>query len=263
MATVPASDAPSRRISLVGPLNFRDLGGYAGADGRTVRWRRVFRSDSLFRVTPEDAAHVVEELGLATIVDLRTAEEVAHFGRGALESSGLHYHQVPILDETQRTDPELIPKRPLEDLYLLMLDTAASQMARVLRLLATHDTHPVVFHCAVGKDRTGIVAAVLLKLLGVSDDDVVADYALTAEVMPTMIERFRAYADREGKERLREVPAHVFSAEPATMRAVLDALRHRYGSVDGYAAAIGLRPDEVEALRAALLGPVAGPALAQ
>ena len=261
MATAPAPDVPARRISLVGPLNFRDLGGYRGADGRTVRWRRVFRSDSLFRVTPEDAAHVVEELGLATIVDLRTAEEIAVFGRGALESAGLHYHHVPILDETQRTDPELFPKRPLDELYVLMLDTAGHQVAKVLRLLAGHDAHPVVFHCAAGKDRTGVVAAVLLGLLGVDDEDVVADYALTAEVMPTMIERFRAYAESRGE--VREMPAHAFSADPSTMRAVLDALRRRYGSVEGYAAALGLGPDVVEELRAALLTPVAGPALAQ
>jgi protein tyrosine/serine phosphatase len=90
-----------RRVRLGGPLNFRDLGGYATVDGGVVRWRRVFRSDTLCHVTAEDVEHLVDELGLVTIIDLRTVAELEREGRGALAESEVDYHHIPIFDETQ------------------------------------------------------------------------------------------------------------------------------------------------------------------
>src|SRR5262245_57936748 len=89
-----------RRILLSGPVNFRDLGGYETAEGRQVRWRRLFRSDSLGPVTAEDARLLTEDIGLLAVVDLRTSREVARDGRGGLADVALHYHHVPLLEDT-------------------------------------------------------------------------------------------------------------------------------------------------------------------
>lgn len=239
---------PERRIVLAGPVNFRDLGGYPAGDGRRVRWRLVFRSDSLGPVTEADAAHLTDELGLVTVVDLRSTEEVAKEGRGALVDHALSYHHRPLF--------EIIPGErrqwpgSLHELYRNLLREASGPVADVLRIIGEADAHPVVFHCVAGKDRTGVVAAVLLGLLGVEDDDIVADYALTEEVMPAMIERWRRGPNQPPVE---ELPAHILRAEADTMRRLLAILEEEYGSIAGYAAAGGIDPDFVRALRRTLL----------
>lgn len=245
-----SSSSPRRRIELAGPVNFRDLGGYAAGDGRRVRWRRVFRSDSLGPVTPADASHLTEELGLVSVVDLRSTHEVEKEGRGALVDAAVEYHHLPLFEVVPGVRPEW--PDTLHDLYRTLLRDSADRVAAVLGVIATAEAHPVVFHCVAGKDRTGVVAAVLLGLLGVSKDDIVSDYALTQEIMPVMLERWRRSSDRPDEK---EFPAHVLQAEAHTMRRLLDLLDEDYGSVTGYARAGGVTDEVVGALRAHLLEP--------
>lgn len=239
---------PERRIQLAGPLNFRDLGGNPAQDGRRVRWRRVFRSDSLGPVTPADAAHLTDELGLVSVVDLRSTSEVAQQGRGALADAAVDYHHLPLFEVvagTRREWPDA-----LHEVYRRLLNDSAGQVTAVLRTIAEAETHPVVFHCVAGKDRTGVVAAVLLGLLGVSDDDIVADYALTQDVMPMMLARWRTSSTQPDE---REFPAHVLRAEADTMRRLLDLIEAEHGSLRGYARAGGITDEIVDALQAHLL----------
>ncbi len=244
---------PERRIELAGPINFRDLGGYPTADGRHVRWRRVFRSDSLGPVTHEDAAHLTEELGLVTVVDLRSSEEVKKEGRGALVDAAVRYHHLPLFEVTPGVDTEW--PGSLHDFYRGLLRDASDKVARVLHVIAEADAHPIVFHCVAGKDRTGVVAAVLLGLLGVCDDDIIADYALTQEVMPAMIDRWNSQPEISPDK---DFPAHILRAEATTMHRLLEIIGEEYGSLPGYAAAGGIGDDVVQALQRALLVP-AGP----
>ena len=243
------TDVPERRrITLAGPINFRDLGGYPTADEKRVRWGRVFRSDSLGPVTEEDATHLTEELGLLTVVDLRSTKEVQEEGRGALVNARVDYHHLPLFEVVsgqKRVWPDT-----LHELYRGLLRDAIGQVSKVLRVIAEAESHPVVFHCVAGKDRTGVVAAVLLGLLGVSEDDIVADYALTQEVMPVMLERWRTRANQPNAK---EFPAHILRAEAETMRRLLAILDEDYGSLRGYAEAGGITDTVVGNLRAALL----------
>jgi protein-tyrosine phosphatase len=240
-----------RRIPLSGPVNFRDLGGYETADGQQVRWRRLFRSDSLGPVTAEDARLLTEELGLLAVVDLRTTREVDREGRGGLADVALHYHHVPLLE-----DVEALPDRPfdrsLHEAYAYMLARCAGRISEALQVIASEVAeHPTVFHCVAGKDRTGVVAALVLAFLGVSDEDIVADYALTQDVMPAMIERFprRALRSSAGVR----YPSPVLRAEADTMRQTLAVLAEEYGSAAGWAAAANVDPAVVTKLCAALL----------
>ena len=132
---------------------------------------------------------------------------------------------------------------------------AGGQILAALQVLADPDALPAVFHCTAGKDRTGVLSAIVLSLLGVDEPTVVADYALSGAAMERLRAKLiRKYPDgREAIENLDEV----FSADPAQMELLLDHLRERHGSVDQYVADIGAGPDLVQRLRAGLLEPVA------
>lgn len=239
---------PERRIELVGPVNFRDLGGYPAGDGHRVRWRRVFRSDSLGPVTDEDATHLTDELGLITVIDLRSTQEVEEEGRGALLHAAVDYHHLPLFEVVPGVQREW--PGSLHELYRNLLRDAADQIKRVFDVIAEAESHPVVFHCVAGKDRTGIIAAVLLGLLGVGQVDIVTDYALTQEVMPAMIERWE---QKRREPEKKEFPAHILRAEAKTMRRLLGIIAEEYGSIAGYASFGGVSDDAVRSLRSALL----------
>ena len=245
-----------RRVTLDGPANFRDLGGYAAGPNR-LRRGRGFRSDSLSRLSESDVRHIVDELGVATVVDLRAGHEVETYGHGPLGSHGVVVHHLPIADETRRDRVERPPDAPdpstmsLDEIYLIMLDRYADRFVGVLRVLADETTHPIVFHCAAGKDRTGLVAALLLSLLGVDDDVIATDYALTAEHIDELVARHRAQATAEGSAV--EVSDAFLAAEAAVMRNLLAEMRLRYGSAEAYLEGHGLEPAAVATLRRALL----------
>ena len=260
----PMTTSRTRRVGLDGPANFRDLGGYPAGDHR-LRHGVVFRSDSLSRMSDADVRHVVEELGVVTVVDLRAGHEVETYGHGPLAAAGVTVHHLPIVDETRPGRVERAPDAPdpstltLDAIYLMMLERFGPRFAAVLAVLADQTTHPIVFHCAAGKDRTGLVAALLLSALGVDDDTVAADYALTAEHLDELVARHHAQAAAQGIEV--EVADAVFGAEASVMRAVLTGVRARYGSVAAYLEQQGLEPGAIDALRTALLEPasVGGP----
>jgi protein-tyrosine phosphatase len=253
------AEAP-RRIELDGPANFRDLGGYPTLDGR-LRRGRVFRSDSLSRLSTDDVRELVDGLGLVTVVDLRAGHEVETYGHGPLGSHGVVVHHLPIADETRAEHVERPPDAPdpatmtLDEIYVLMLDRYADRFVRVLRALADERSHPIVFHCAAGKDRTGIVAALLLSVLGVDDELIAADYAVTAEHIDELLERHRAQAD-SGAAPV-EVGDAFLAAEIDVMRRTLRELRERHGGAEQYLEAHGLEPDALAALRRAFVEPAA------
>ena len=126
--------------------------------------------------------------------------------------------------------------------------------AEAYRRLAAPDALPGLFHCAVGKDRTGLLAALVLSSLGVSDDDVVADYALSQEAMDRLV----TWAIGEGQDlaaRINGVPTAHLAAEPEAMRRLLTWVRESYGSTPAYLVALGVSADAIDALAAALLTP--------
>jgi protein-tyrosine phosphatase len=249
-----------RLIPLEGPANFRDLGGYENDRGQLVRPGRVFRSDSLSFMSDADVVHVTEVLGLRTVIDLRAGTEVEKFTHGpleTLESLPVTVWHMPIVDETRReyegrdaeawSSGEVIP---LDDLYLLMLNRFGHRFVAVLDLIANEDNQPVVFHCAAGKDRTGLVAMLLLALLGVDREIIAADYALTHERMPVLLERHQARANEGG---VAEIGKQRWAVDAVAMAAVIDRLIADHGSIEGYVLAHGLRPDAIAGLRSSLL----------
>jgi protein tyrosine/serine phosphatase len=227
-----------RHLDLEGAWNFRDLGGYVGRDGRPVRWRRLFRADGLDRLTEADLLRV-EELGLRTVIDLRTGDEVAK-GRIAESTGDVAWHHLPMLDVLPPREDyhDWVGPSYVAEQYMSMAESAGTSIAAFLGLLCDADAYPVVYHCFAGKDRTGILTALVLGLLGVDDADIAADYALSQLAMGRLLEWLRAQYGANVAEIESSAPA-IIAAEPATMNEFLDRFRAAYGSFDAYAAGLG------------------------
>jgi protein-tyrosine phosphatase len=240
-----------RLIDLAGCLNFRDLGGYPTADGRRVRWRQVFRSDALHRLTGDDVERLRAEIGLGCVVDLRSTSELRSEGRGLLEAHAMAFHHVPLFDGAVTSETrEQAALMDLTDRYVLMAEFAKAPIARVVTILAETD-RPAVFHCAAGKDRTGVLSAILLGLLGVADEVIVADYAATQENLDAIVERLMA---SEGYQTmLANLPAETLHANPETMLGFLARLRAAHGDVAGYARDAGVDDEAIARLRTRML----------
>lgn len=245
--------APSfeRRIELGGATNFRDVGGYPAAGGRRTRWRAVFRADGLSRLTESDL-EVMSDLGLRTVIDLRSSFELEQ-GRFPVDRVPVAFHHFPLLDELPNPERFVMVPGMLGVQYREMARDAAPQIASALRLLVMPGTLPAVIHCTAGKDRTGVLVAVLLSLLGVPDETVVEDYARSAANMTRLRAQLIARYP-EGRETI-ENADEMFAARPEYMHDLLEDLRAEYATMNGYAAAAGVGPDVVESLRAALLEP--------
>ncbi|HUC05126.1 MAG TPA: tyrosine-protein phosphatase [Acidimicrobiales bacterium] len=240
-----------RMIALQGAVNFRDLGGYETADGRHTRWRVLFRADGLGELTPDDYA-ILRELDIRTVVDLRSAGELEN-GRFDVDSHPVAFHHFPFMETLPH--PEVFERAPglLAERYKEMLDDAGPQIVGALRALSAPDARPAVFHCTAGKDRTGILSALVLLLVGVPEATVVHDYALSGEAMARLREKIIAkYPDsREVIETLEET----FSANPDHMVGLLRHMHEHYGTVEDYVRAKGLDPSVIVRLRDELLEP--------
>ena len=244
---------PSRTIPFDAVFNFRDLGGYRADGGRAVRWRRLFRADGLHRLLPEEAERI-RELGIATVIDLRTAEEVATRGRFPDDIAGVDYHHLAMFDVEPEWPPEDDNPTYLADRYAEMLETGRTTVATSLRLLADEASYPLVFHCAAGKDRTGILAAVILGLLGVPEDVIAEDYALSHAAMEGLQQWVVANMP-EVAEAQSAIPPSVFGADATTMTAFLDHLERAHGSIEALVRDLGVDDATIARVREALLTP--------
>jgi protein-tyrosine phosphatase len=240
-----------RIIDLEGAVNFRDLGGYATVDGQHTRWRVLFRADGLSELTGDDLA-VFRQLGIRTVIDLRTGHELEQ-SRFDVEAHPVEFHHFPFI-KSLANDGEF-DRAPgfLGAQYRQMLDDAAPQIVGALSALAAPDARPAVFHCTAGKDRTGLLSALVLSLLGVPEETVVADYALSGAAMARLRAKLLVkYPD--GKLLIEDSDA-VFSADPSNMVALFAHLKERFGTVSEYAASIGVPDEVVASLRRAMLEP--------
>ncbi|WP_156726013.1 tyrosine-protein phosphatase [Streptomyces apocyni] len=241
----------SRHIAFARLHNFRDLGGYRTADSRTVRWRRLYRSDSLSKLQGADLDRF-RSLGVRTVIDLRYPWEIARKGR-VPDSPGLTYVNLSVehrpYDQAE-IDPSVDPWRYLADRFAEVALDGAVELREALRVIAYGD-EPQVFHCASGKDRTGLLAAIVLSLLGVADDDIAADFALTE----LATERLVADWKTAHPGRTLRWPGYGRAPEEV-IRLVLSDLNDTYGSVHDYAVKhVGVDDSLISELRAQLLTP--------
>lgn len=250
---VRRSQTAQRCISLAEVYNLRDVGGYPTTDCRRVRWGHIFRADGLHRANQTDRDGI-RALGIRTVIDLRSWDEVAAGHVSVVAIGAERFHHLPVLHSLDATlGPAAVtdPEETLAHTYGKMLEEGSLAIALALRVMADPSSHPVVFHCAAGKDRTGILAAVLLSILGVDDATVAEDYALSAPAVERMVSRLMVSA-AAGSE-VPVIPEWLLSAPAGAMRLTLDGLRHRHGSVEGYLLDAGVPTEMLQTLRRLLL----------
>jgi protein-tyrosine phosphatase len=228
---------PTIDIKLSAPVNLRDLGGIP-IEGGILRDGLALRADDLSVITDKDARALVDG-GLAAVIDLRTNDEAALTGRGPLSGYPVAYHHLPLMESISAGMPDgdvpVIEHAAMGEMYARMVENAAPQLASALGIIALAPG-ATAFHCAAGRDRTGVLAAVLLLALGATDDDIVTDYARTSPNMPAILERTKptigALMARLGFD-LDAMTAVTLSEEPMdiAMHTMLDRLRERHGDV--------------------------------
>jgi len=244
LATVP------RLLPLVGAYNFRDLGGYPTRDGRTTRWGQLYRSDTLHELTDADL-NVLREVGLSSIIDLRTTAELERTGRGLLGAEPVRHVHLPVVQEEGAGQGA--PSEAQTDLaqrYRWYLEVGRGALVSALTMVGDPESYPLVFHCAAGKDRTGVLAALVLDIVGVERNVIVEDYVLTASRMDLILSRGLGLPDAEA--RLAEVPQFLLRAEAVTMEAFLDGLYERSGGARGWALEAGVPEESLDAMPALL-----------
>ena len=269
-------------LELDGLVNARDVGGLPTVDGRTTRAGVLLRADNLQDLTPSDVSRLVDEIGLRTVVDLRSSGEVHLAGPTPLDGKVAH-HQLSLIPEwdgepdreeveraveqavlnegdVEKALPSLAdfgrrPEKDPSDLtshYVGYVQNAGANVARALKVLADPDAGPTLVHCAAGKDRTGVVVALALSLAGVTRDAVVADYLRSAERADRILARLQA-TDAYGPS-LKDVPVADITPRAASMEGFLDHVDRAYGGPHALAAALGVTEEEVARIGVRLLG---------
>ena len=237
-----------RWLPIEGCVNFRDLGGYRNSQGQTVRWRRLFRSDALQDMTPSDAVYAMEELGIRLVVDLRNPDEAERDGRGPLPGLGATYTHHPLLLERgfpPFTGGDVVER--LSSTYQWLIHNSGPRVADAVNAITDANGSAVVFHCSAGKDRTGLLAAMMLEVLGVDAETIRADYLLTNEAVEGILRRIKAMQPDASPT------TQSLAAQPLAFQVFQDTLRGEYAGAKAYLQRHGLSSESLERLRSNLL----------
>ena len=269
-----------RILDIDGTLNFRDLGGYQTEDGRTVQWNRLYRSAQLDRLSAKGIKQTAA-LGIKTVVDLRFSHESAKYPTipaAVPDAQMMSWHQAQVADSEKRSkdmqsswessldshDPKKV-KDAMRLNYPQKLYSHAAIYREMLLRLAKSKT-PLLFHCAAGKDRTGVAAALILSLLGVSYQQIIEDYLLTQQQLEGRIDEWIAGGagaqgvkeNQDFQSSLKEYPAQVikpiFAADITYIETLLEYVSEKYGNFAEYAnSQLGLNDGVIQQLRQHLL----------
>ena len=217
-----------KRIPMDGPQNFRDLGGFLNCEGKPVAWNKLYRADGMNRLSQRDV-ELFRALDVRTIVDLRSTSEQRAMPDQVPE--GVHYCACPMMrEDTPQSSREAMGAfaQSLKIGYLNMIRESSELVGAGARAVMEGVKHgAVVFHCSAGKDRTGVLAAVLLLLLGVADEDIIADYQVSYTYnanginrMIAQVPEWKEYLDQAGED-------SALHSNPKNIQAVLEVLNRK------------------------------------
>jgi len=264
-----------RVIHLKGTGNTRDIGGYQTSDGRTINWRAIIRSDNLSRATPEDFQKL-EELGLKTIIDLRTTRETKkrptewegdnppqffHFPVG--NSDGPWFKaQKKLLSRNRFSEEDMLEH--MKNGYRMVAEVGSISYQSLMEVVQDESNWPILVHCQAGKDRAGIATVLILESIGVDRQTIMEDFMLTNEVSQaerkaTILSKDRENYTARGGSRMgsgKGPPPKAFfplvGVDPEMLETYYATVEEQYGSMDAYLAQIGMDQDRRTSLRQAL-----------
>ncbi len=235
---IVTSTPTSKPLPLTGTLNTRDLGGYLAADGKITQTHRCLRSDGLSKITAEDKQYLLA-YGVRCVIDLRSSLECEMNPTVLEQEPTIAYTHFPLLDQVNLLISGAAIPESLDALYIGILSQNQDQLKGILEQIAVHDGETVLFNCSAGKDRTGLIAMLLLGVAGVSKRDIVADYALSQGYLADFFTEQKAQMQAFGFD----IPESFFSSAPENMENTLNWLDDTYGGIRPYVASLGL-PDE-------------------
>ncbi|MET0188848.1 MAG: tyrosine-protein phosphatase [Pseudonocardia sediminis] len=242
-----------RWLQFDGLSNARDIGGLPLTGGGHVRPGVLLRTEALEHLSPGDVRRLLDEHGVRQVLDLRTDRERVEYGRGKLVAAGVDIHLLSFIPEEGRALPEVEDEDldPMLRNYLAYLTDRGPTVVDGVRRIAQLDDGATIVHCAAGKDRTGVLVALVESVAGVPREDVVEDYALSATRIEQM---FRRWTTESGEEMPEpdEIDRHRPRAE--VMRGFLEQLDERYGGPVAWLQANGLTDAELDRLRERLRG---------
>jgi protein-tyrosine phosphatase len=252
-----------RILDWEGALNARDTGGLPTADGGHIRRGALVRSDVISRLTPSGRQALIDH-GVRTVVDVRTSEEIGRdvdypFRESRVDGDPRYVNVSFVVDLTPDEEARVRARREsatqLGELNRMDIDVHRAGIVGIVKAVADADEGGVLIHCYAGKDRTGVSVALLLSLVGVSDEDVADDYALTMlNLEPLIMEWLDTIEDSAERERMRELA----TPRREAMLETLAHVRQRHGSVEQYLLDGGVTPEQIARIRERLGDPSDG-----
>lgn len=227
------------RLPLEGTANTRDLGGYSTKDGHSTPWHAFLRSDDVCDLTDADIAFL-KDYGLKTVIDLRSAPELQMRPNPFSEDPNILYHNVSLFENASPTVLKSAPKDFLKSMYIEMLEDHKEQVFAIFDSIEKAPQGTILFHCAAGKDRTGIIAMLLMGLVKVPNRDIVSNY----EVSFTNLKRnayFKAHEDPSSP---------LLQSANAYMEDTIRYINAQYGSIEAYLLSTGLTPTQLDRVKA-------------
>lgn len=190
----------------------------------------------------EEAQQTLLDRGVRTVIDLRNEREVAAKKNVFEQSDKVNYHNISLINPANYTELRL---RDLADMYIMLIERSRDEMRSVFTILANPIESATLFHCAAGKDRTGVIAALLLDLAGVPHEQIAEDYALTSTCITPLMDELRS-------DRPAEIPADIYenflACHPEYMYKFLSHLEENYGNAESYLTAIGVSKEQIRVI---------------
>lgn len=212
--------------------NLRDLGGYTTENGNITKYERVFRSSAIYKLTSAEEKYL-DDIGIKAVIDLRMPEEIERHPSAFINSKKIKYFNFPLSNAWSLIEDEV------PNIYFNMIKSYKS-MANIMKTIANTDGG-VIFHCTAGKDRTGIVACLMLLIAGVQEEDILADYMVTYAYIYKGI---RIMHDENP-----DLPAFIGTIKVEHLEQTIERLNDVYGNVEGYLVEIGLTSEEIKKLK--------------
>jgi protein-tyrosine phosphatase len=241
----------SREIKFDGIINCRDLGGFKTEGGRTIAWRRLFRSGYIHPATARDQNRLKEELKLTSVINLRGNKTGQQKEVSQLNDTGIKYFNTPFFNYQQEELNLDFSNMGEAFLFRFRHQEYAKPLIAALEIITDPENLPLLFHCGAGKDRSGLLAAFVLSVLGAADGDIIADYILSAPYMREMVANMMN--DPNTPEEEKNLPAYTWEATAESMEVFLTGLKREFGSAREYLETHGASKSLFARLEKALL----------
>jgi protein-tyrosine phosphatase len=245
---MPAAQTEQQRhLPLDGPQNFRDLGGYATPGGSTA-WGLIYRSDALVNLSEDDFS-VLAGRGLRTVLDLRRDVELVELPNAFAGHATVRYvhHSASTLEAGEVSGAERLASLDFRAYYIDMIKRGSETFLHLFQLLGDPASYPIVFHCAGGRDRAGVSAALVLTAAGASREDVIADYLASSVYLQRRVAAMREAFTRQGHDA--EAILANLELRESYLTGMLDAIDTEFGGIDGYLEGIGVSAGELSTFR--------------